>query len=222
MAFLLDVLEHIDDDDRVLVEIRRAIRPGGYLVVATPALERFRTSVDNMTHHVRRYSRGDFEQLARRTGFELIVSPLLHVFSESAGLARTAQHAGPRRHDSAGRSADTSTRADRIPIAPLNPALATLFAAETPLGAWCPFHGERRFSRCFAPSSLIDVQVRKSRQSAASSSNRMISRGSTSSTPCWIRPSKTISEPIPRFRRCSAARPCRVTRYRRPLKNRGL
>jgi len=54
IAFLLDVLEHIDDDVTVLREIRRALRPGGFLIVTTPALERFRSAIDDMTHHVRR------------------------------------------------------------------------------------------------------------------------------------------------------------------------
>jgi hypothetical protein len=30
-------------------------------------------------------------------------------------------------------------RSSRMPAAPINDALAAIFAAETPLGAWCPF-----------------------------------------------------------------------------------
>jgi len=138
IAFLLDVLEHIEDDDRVLVEIRRAIRPGGYLVITTPALERFRTQVDNMTHHVRRYSRDDFRKIAGRTGFELVVSRYFMFFlSPLIWLARfnTPDPAAMTAQD----VRQYLDRADRIPIAPVNTALATLFAAETPLGAWLPF-----------------------------------------------------------------------------------
>jgi len=138
VAFLLDVLEHIDEDEAVLAQVRRALRPGGYLVVTTPALERFRTNVDNMTHHVRRYSRADFARLAERTGFELAVSryfmfflsPLLWVARVSTPDPATMTAQDIRRY---------LDRTHRTPAAPVNAALSLVFAAETPLGAWLPF-----------------------------------------------------------------------------------
>ena len=36
-AFILDVLEHIDEDETVLREIRRVLRPGGSLLITVPA-----------------------------------------------------------------------------------------------------------------------------------------------------------------------------------------
>jgi len=138
VAFLLDVLEHIDEDETVLREIRRALRPGGYLIIATPALERFRTGVDDMSHHVRRYARGDFQQLARRAGMELIVARYFMFFlSPLVWLARrNAPDPAVMTPQDVRRYIDES---GRIPAAPLNIALAAIFAAETPIGAWCPF-----------------------------------------------------------------------------------
>ncbi len=138
VAFLLDVLEHIDDDEAVFAEIRRAIAPGGYLVVTTPALERFRTNVDNMTHHVRRYSRADFGRLAQRTGFELtasryfmfLLSPLLWIARFNTPDPASMTPPEIRAY---------LDRTHRTPAAPLNSALSLVFAAETPLGAWLPF-----------------------------------------------------------------------------------
>ena len=138
LAFLLDVLEHIDEDEAVLRQIGQALRPGGHLVVATPAIERFRSSLDDMTHHVRRYSRRDFARLASRTGLELIASRYFMFFlSPLVWLTRVN---GP---DPAAMTPDAIRqyvdRSSRIPAAPVNAALAAVFAAETPLGAWCPF-----------------------------------------------------------------------------------
>jgi len=138
VAFLLDVLEHIDDDEAVLAGIRRAIRPGGYLVVTTPALERFRTNVDDMTHHVRRYARGDFARLAQRTGFDLAVSRyFMFLLSPLMWLARfdTPDPAAMTPQD----IRSYLDRTHRTPAAPLNAALTAIFSAETPLGAWLPF-----------------------------------------------------------------------------------
>ena len=56
IAFLLDVLEHIPEDVRALEQIRAALRPGGLLFVATPALKFFWSYNDEVVHHVRRYS----------------------------------------------------------------------------------------------------------------------------------------------------------------------
>ncbi len=138
VAFLLDVLEHIDEDERVLREIYTALRPGGTLVVATPALEWFRSTLDDVTHHVRRYSRADFTRLAARTGFDLVTSRYFMFFLSPLLWAarRGAPEAATMTADEAHRFVERSAR---IPAAPINAALAAVFAAETPLGVWMPF-----------------------------------------------------------------------------------
>jgi 2-polyprenyl-3-methyl-5-hydroxy-6-metoxy-1,4-benzoquinol methylase len=138
VAFLLDVLEHIDEDERVLREIYAALRPGGSLIVATPALEWFRSTLDDVTHHVRRYSRRDFTRLASRTGFEVaasryfmfLLSPLLWAARRGGPDANTMTSEDINRY---------IERSSRIPPALVNSTLAAIFAAETPLGAWLPF-----------------------------------------------------------------------------------
>jgi len=138
VAFLLDVLEHIDQDEAVLGQIRRALRPGGHLIVATPALERFRSSLDDMTHHVRRYARRDIERIAHRAGLEPILSRYFMFFLSP--LVWLTRMNGP---DPAAMTPEDIRgyvdRSSRIPAAPVNETLAAVFAAETPLGAWCPF-----------------------------------------------------------------------------------
>src|SRR5262249_36889472 len=74
VAFLLDVLEHIPNDLEALKQVRESLRPGGLLVVTTPALRCFWTYNDTLVHHVRRYSRLDYARLAHDSGFELCFS----------------------------------------------------------------------------------------------------------------------------------------------------
>jgi len=138
LAFLLDVVEHIEEDERVLCQARDAVRPGGTIVVATPALESFRSGIDAMSHHVRRYARRDFDRLAQAAGLELVVTRYFMFFlSPLLWLARLR---GPDpAHMTPADIRRYLDQADRIPAAPINAALAAIFSAETPIGAWCPF-----------------------------------------------------------------------------------
>lgn len=138
VVFLLDVLEHIADDRQVLDEIARSLCPGGLLFVTTPALGALRTYNDDLEHHVRRYSRGDFQRLAKAAGLKLVdaryfmflLSPLL-IASRRFGsnverLSRDERLACYR-------------RTHRVPWLPVNATLRAVFSLETPLGHWIRF-----------------------------------------------------------------------------------
>ena len=71
VAFLLDVLEHMPDDEAALRQIRDAMAPGGLLFITVPALNFFWTWNDEVAHHQRRYRRSDFRILADRCGYRL-------------------------------------------------------------------------------------------------------------------------------------------------------
>src|SRR4029079_14886838 len=55
LILLLDVLEHIADDVAALAAARRALRPGGHLLVTVPALPWLWSRHDEANHHHRRY-----------------------------------------------------------------------------------------------------------------------------------------------------------------------
>jgi SAM-dependent methyltransferase len=59
----LDVIEHVDEDDRILEEACRVLRPGGHLLVTTPAFQWLWSDNDELNAHKRRYTAG---QLAAR------------------------------------------------------------------------------------------------------------------------------------------------------------
>jgi 2-polyprenyl-3-methyl-5-hydroxy-6-metoxy-1,4-benzoquinol methylase len=138
VAFLLDVLEHVHEDVQSLRQIRHALRPGGFLVVTSPAFERFRTPIDDMSRHVRRYTRSDLADRAAAAGLEIVtsryfmffLSPLLVLSRRGVPDPSALTPEQVRKH---------LDRSARIPPAPLNEALAAVFSLETPLGAWLPF-----------------------------------------------------------------------------------
>ena len=137
-AFLLDVLEHIPADTEALLQIRQALKPGGVLFVTTPALKCFRSYNDEITHHVRRYTKRDFTRLAKATGmcllrasyFMFFLSPLLWVSRlKRPALADVDKNA----------IFALLERTHRVPVLPLNTLMKLVFYLETPLGLWIPF-----------------------------------------------------------------------------------
>ncbi len=69
---LLDVLEHLDDDEAALREMIRLVRPGGLVVVTVPALPWLWSDWDTVLHHRRRYVRSQLRRLVDRPGVEVL------------------------------------------------------------------------------------------------------------------------------------------------------
>lgn len=67
----LDVFEHIEDDQSAMAAARRALKPGGRLLASVPALDLLWGRQDVLSHHVRRYSRGQFRARLEGAGFVL-------------------------------------------------------------------------------------------------------------------------------------------------------
>ena len=80
-----DVLEHVNDHDVAVAQMRRALRPGGGIVITVPQHPSLWTDVDEVAKHQRRYSRAELVGLLERAGFRVrrvtsFVSLLLPVF----------------------------------------------------------------------------------------------------------------------------------------------
>lgn len=67
---LLDVLEHIDDDQKALLAIRALLKENGRLLITVPAFPILWSSNDEIAEHRRRYRRRELMSLAHRCGFE--------------------------------------------------------------------------------------------------------------------------------------------------------
>lgn len=71
-VFLLDVIEHIDDDKTFVNAALAHVKPGGLVVVNVPALNMLFSDYDVAAGHKRRYSRSQIEDLFKASGIELL------------------------------------------------------------------------------------------------------------------------------------------------------
>jgi len=74
VAGAFDVIEHIAEDEQVLAAMYGAIAPGGGAVLAVPQHPSLWSDMDNRSHHVRRYRRGELERKLTSAGFDVVFS----------------------------------------------------------------------------------------------------------------------------------------------------
>lgn len=67
----LDVLEHVESDDKLLANIQKILHPGGRLILTVPAYQFFWTYWDEMLGHKRRYELSQIRNLVKKAGFKL-------------------------------------------------------------------------------------------------------------------------------------------------------
>jgi SAM-dependent methyltransferase len=93
-----DVLEHIPEDETVLREVAKALRPGGRLLITVPQHQFLWSATDETARHVRRYSTSDLRAKTERAGFHVLrvssfVSFLLPLMLYSRRRKRQTQSA---------------------------------------------------------------------------------------------------------------------------------
>lgn len=67
-----DVVEHIEDDQGALQEIRQALRPGGGVILTVPQHPFLWGPSDEVAHHKRRYTRGVLQAQLQESGFRVL------------------------------------------------------------------------------------------------------------------------------------------------------
>jgi ubiquinone/menaquinone biosynthesis C-methylase UbiE len=97
-----DVLEHIDEDELVLDQMRRATRRGGGILITVPQHRWLWSGADEAGHHKRRYTRAEAEAKVRRAGLDPVrvtsfVSLVLPLMVFSRLRQRYGRHYDP--HD---------------------------------------------------------------------------------------------------------------------------
>lgn len=71
---VFDVLEHIEEDEVVLQQIFKALKPGGIVFITVPQHRWLWSVVDEYACHVRRYSAIELHEKVCNVGFEIIRS----------------------------------------------------------------------------------------------------------------------------------------------------
>jgi len=71
-VIIIDVLEHIDDDNLILKHMNKLLRKGGVLAIAVPAYPSLFCKRDEMYGHYRRYNKTDLKHKVEKAGFKII------------------------------------------------------------------------------------------------------------------------------------------------------
>jgi SAM-dependent methyltransferase len=76
----MDVIEHIENDLDVIKELKRILKPGGYLFITVPAFMTLWTSRDERLHHYRRYDKNELIKKLMAAGVDLKKCSYMHLF----------------------------------------------------------------------------------------------------------------------------------------------
>ena len=121
LIVLLDVLEHIPDDEAALAALRPKFAPGGRLMLAVPAMPSLWSGHDVAHHHQRRYTRRTLEKAVRAAGYRTLRRTRFNTLLLPAivGVRWLNRLLGREGGDE-----------DRIPSRPINALLTWVFGAE--------------------------------------------------------------------------------------------
>lgn len=111
-----DVLEHIEEDEIVLEQIFKALKPNGTVFITVPQHRWLWSAVDEYACHVRRYSAADLHEKIDNAGLEIVLSTsFVSTLLPAMYLSRLL-----KRHK-------TDARMDAMAELRINPILNTLF-----------------------------------------------------------------------------------------------
>jgi ubiquinone/menaquinone biosynthesis C-methylase UbiE len=120
-----DVMQYVADDDAVIKEMSRVLKPGGGVVVTAAALEVLRGGHAGTWPEVRRYTTGRMRAIVEAAGLK--VERLTYLFA-SLFPAMLAVRLLQRRGGSSGPPENDWEM--RVPAAPLNTALSWMLSGE--------------------------------------------------------------------------------------------
>jgi len=71
LVCMFDAIEHIPDDNRVMREVQRVLKPGGLVLVTVPAYQFLYANNDRVAQHQRRYTRPRLTAVFEQAGLEV-------------------------------------------------------------------------------------------------------------------------------------------------------
>jgi 2-polyprenyl-3-methyl-5-hydroxy-6-metoxy-1,4-benzoquinol methylase len=119
---LFDVLEHLDDEAVAMDIVKRALKPGGHLIVTVPAFRWLWSKHDDVSQHKRRYVRKELEAVLTKAGFTIEKLTYFNAYLFPLAVARRIGR----------KLTNTDDGVEfNVPAAPLNRFLTAAFRAET-------------------------------------------------------------------------------------------
>jgi ubiquinone/menaquinone biosynthesis C-methylase UbiE len=113
-----DVLEHIDNDEAVLVEMGRALKPHGILLLSVPQHPWLWSCTDETAYHRRRYRKGELAEKLEHTGYT-VLRQTSFVFLLLPAMIAQRLLAGGRKNHPFGAELDLPNLIDRMFEVPL-------------------------------------------------------------------------------------------------------
>jgi len=116
----LDVIEHVDADEKILQEAARVLRPRGHLLITTPAFQWLWSHNDELNAHKRRYTARELRMKMERANFQVarLSYNFFLVFPLAAGMIAlknlTKKNAALKSHH----FDDDAYQVDMEPVAP--------------------------------------------------------------------------------------------------------
>ncbi len=84
-----DVLEHIQDDEKAISEIRASLVPGGVCFLGVPQHPWLWSPADEHAHHFRRYRKDELQEKLKRAGFSIVwTSSFISLLLPAMALSR--------------------------------------------------------------------------------------------------------------------------------------
>lgn len=120
MIALLDVLEHIGEDEASLASIRKKLKPGGKLLLTVPANPWMWSAHDRAHHHQRRYTIASLQAVVRKAGLKVeLMSHFNSLLFPVAAVMRLI-----------GKATGKTESDDKMPSAGVNAILERVFRIE--------------------------------------------------------------------------------------------
>jgi SAM-dependent methyltransferase len=120
LIFLLDVLEHVNQDCESLQSLAQRLEPDGKIVITVPAMPWMWSKHDEIHHHYRRYTRATLTKLAEQSGLKVENIGYFNCLLFPLALLRRIQS----------KITKSQTTDDALPPAWLNSILFNIFQLE--------------------------------------------------------------------------------------------
>ena len=72
LIFLFDVIEHVKNDKKFLIDTLFHLKKGGYLIINVPSLQFFFSKYDYVIGHLRRYDKNNFQKITSKLNVKTV------------------------------------------------------------------------------------------------------------------------------------------------------